>query len=172
VSHYDVLGVSPHADAGELHRAYLALARRHHPDRRGGDDARMRSINEAWATLGDPTRRRQYDLVHLRPARPEPPPSWAAGPSGSSSDDSDDPYDRDELDDLDDDRPVRITIVLPRWLAMLPTGLFVAAVVLFVGGMVFGQVVAALALMSFLLSVLLFLASPFVALYASRRQNR
>jgi hypothetical protein len=126
----------------------------------------MRSINEAWATLGDPARRRQYDLVHARPARPAAPPSWGAGPPGWPAPGAED------LDELDDDQPVRITIVLPRWLAMLPTGLFVASLVLFVGGMVFGPAVVALAFTALLLSVLLFLASPFVALYASRRQNQ
>jgi hypothetical protein len=165
VSHYDVLGVSSDAEPREVHRAYLALARRHHPDRSGGDDARMRSINEAWAVLGDPARRRHYDLVHLRPSRPAP-SSWTAGPMAPPVQGAED------LDDLDDDRAVRITIVLPRWLAMLPTGLFAAALVLFVGGMVFGPALVALAFVALLLSVLLFLASPFVALYASRRGNR
>jgi curved DNA-binding protein CbpA len=166
VSHYDVLGVSPDADSTELHRAYVALARRHHPDRMGGDDVRMRTINEAWAVLGDPARRQQYDLVVRRAARPTPPPTWSARPTGPA-------YTQyDDLDDLDDDRPVRITVVLPRWLAMVPTGLFAASVVLLFGAMVFGDVVLALAIMCFLLSILLFLASPFVALYASRRENR
>jgi hypothetical protein len=168
VSHYDVLGVSPDADTGEVHRAYLALARRHHPDRKGGDDVRMRTINEAWAVLGDPARRQQYDLVVRDRARAAAPPPWSARPAGAAPTQTD----RDDVNDLDDDRPVRITVVLPRWLAMLPTGLFAASVVLMVGGIVFGPVVVALAIMCFLLSCLFFLASPFVALYASRRENR
>jgi hypothetical protein len=167
VSHYDVLGVSPDADTSEVHRAYLALARRHHPDRKGGDDVRMRTINEAWTVLGDPARRQQYDLVVRDAARPAPPP-WSARPAGPAWARPD----LDDGDDLDDDRPVRITVVLPRWLAMLPTGLFAASVVLLVGGMVFGPALVALAFMCFLLSCVMFLASPFVALWASRRENR
>jgi DnaJ-domain-containing protein 1 len=70
VSHYDVLGVSADADAEALRRAFVALARRFHPDRHvGGDETtrreaerRMREITEAWAVLGDPVRRRRYDL--------------------------------------------------------------------------------------------------------------
>lgn len=70
VSHYDVLGVSADADAESLRRAFVALARRFHPDRHVGADAatrreaerRMREITEAWAVLGDPVRRRRYDL--------------------------------------------------------------------------------------------------------------
>ncbi len=57
------------ADPAEIRRAYLHLARRHHPDRNVNADAdtqagarrRMAEVNAAWAVLGDPTRRRQYD---------------------------------------------------------------------------------------------------------------
>jgi hypothetical protein len=47
---YEVLGVPPSASPAEIRRAYLALARRHHPDA-GGDVAEMRRLNEAWAAL-------------------------------------------------------------------------------------------------------------------------
>ena len=63
MTHYDVLGVAVGASRADIHRAYLTLARRHHPDA-GGDDAAMRKINEAWAVLSDNTRRRRYDVEH------------------------------------------------------------------------------------------------------------
>jgi hypothetical protein len=63
VTHYDVLGVAVGASRADIHRAYLALARRHHPDA-GGDHAAMRKINEAWAVLSDNARRRRYDVEH------------------------------------------------------------------------------------------------------------
>jgi hypothetical protein len=47
---YEVLGVSPTASPAEIRRAYLTLARRHHPDA-GGDVDQMRRLNEAWAAL-------------------------------------------------------------------------------------------------------------------------
>jgi hypothetical protein len=172
MTHYDVLGVRPDAPPDEVHRAYLALARRHHPDRSGGDDHRMRTINEAWATLGDPTRRRQYDLVQLAPPRPAPPTSgaWTADPDSVWGRDR---AGFDEDPDLDpDDRILRVTVAVPRWLSLLPPALFVASLVLGFGGMLFGPAVFALSLMAFVLSILLFLASPFVALYASRRPDR
>ena len=70
MSHYDVLGASPNADAEELRRAFVAMARRFHPDRHIGAqpsvrreaEQRMRQITEAWAVLGDRERRRRYDL--------------------------------------------------------------------------------------------------------------
>lgn len=69
-SYYEVLGVSPHADAIELRRAYLERAREAHPDRhvdaagpqRREVERRMREVNEAWGVLGNPRRRRRYDL--------------------------------------------------------------------------------------------------------------
>jgi curved DNA-binding protein CbpA len=53
MSPYDVLGVSPDASQAEIRRAYLSLARRHHPDA-GGDADDMRRLNEAWAALSAP----------------------------------------------------------------------------------------------------------------------
>jgi hypothetical protein len=63
VTHYDVLGVAVGASRADIHRAYLALARRHHPDA-GGDEAAMRRVNQAWAVLSDTARRRRYDVEH------------------------------------------------------------------------------------------------------------
>ena len=60
---YAALGVSPTASHDEIHRAWVELARRHHPDR-GGDPAAMRRVNEAWSVVGDPARRRAWDAEH------------------------------------------------------------------------------------------------------------
>lgn len=160
-SHYEVLGVTPTADEAAVRRAYVALARQHHPDRAGGDAARMRALNEAWATLGDPVRRARYDRAIARSdAQPVTAPPAAARPWRGPDD-----------DDLDlDDRPVHGAVRLPRWLSLLPVGLFATSVVAFVVGLVLAsEAVVALALMAFVLSCLFFLAAPFVALFASRR---
>jgi hypothetical protein len=69
-SHYEVLGVSPHAGNEDVRRAYLDRAREAHPDRhvdagsaqRAEAERRMREVNEAWRVLGNPRRRRRYDL--------------------------------------------------------------------------------------------------------------
>ena len=70
VTHYDVLGVAPDADVAAVRRAYLELARVHHPDAGGGDADRMLRLNEAWAVLGDPVARARYDAtLGASPAR-------------------------------------------------------------------------------------------------------
>lgn len=60
--HYVVLGVERTADPATLRAAFLRCARQCHPDR-GGTDAQMKRINEAWYVLSDPDRRRRYDAV-------------------------------------------------------------------------------------------------------------
>lgn len=61
MTHYELLGVAPDATAADIRRAYLRAARRVHPDRPGGDEERMRSINQAWTVLSDPEARQDYD---------------------------------------------------------------------------------------------------------------
>ncbi len=61
---YDLLGVPRDADVERIKRAYRRLARRLHPDINPGDGAaavRFRAVVEAYETLADPDRRRDYD---------------------------------------------------------------------------------------------------------------
>ena len=63
--YYRLLGVSPNATEAEIKRAYLSLAREHHPDANDGDavsEEHFKKINLAYETLRDPERRRQYDM--------------------------------------------------------------------------------------------------------------
>ena len=61
---YSILGIPPAATADEIRAAYRRLARQYHPDLNAGPEAeaRMKEINEAYDTLSDPLRRRQYDI--------------------------------------------------------------------------------------------------------------
>jgi curved DNA-binding protein CbpA len=61
---YEALEVSPAASAAVIKAAYRALVQQHHPDRNPGDAgalSRMSLINRAYAVLGDPVLRAEYD---------------------------------------------------------------------------------------------------------------
>lgn len=58
---YNALGLAPDVDCAEVKRAFRALAKQYHPDRKGGDAARFHEISQAYAILADPARRAVYD---------------------------------------------------------------------------------------------------------------
>jgi len=58
--YYQTLGVSKSASAEEIRKAYYKLAHEHHPHK-GGDEAKMKEINEAYGVLGTPEKRTKYD---------------------------------------------------------------------------------------------------------------
>ena len=61
---YSVLGVSKNASAEEIKKAYRNLAFKYHPDRNPNNkdaEDKFKQINNAYAVLGDETKRAQYD---------------------------------------------------------------------------------------------------------------
>lgn len=173
--HYDELGVAPTASAAEIRAAYVALARRHHPDRMGtsADDvraqaaARMARVNAAWTVLSDPARRAAYDA---RTAGP----SATTGAHVRDPDSSFEPF--DTADDIDprllDDTPSGAPSI-PRAFALAPAVLAAVGVGLVFGGAFLGYG-GILVTGFFVLAVsgLSFLALPFVALINASRSDR
>ena len=62
VDYYELMQISPNAEAETIQRVYRMLASRYHPDNaETGDMERFLRLNEAYEVLSDPEARKQYD---------------------------------------------------------------------------------------------------------------
>ncbi len=59
--YYEILGVDKGASKEEIKKAFHKLAHKHHPDKKGGDEAKFKEASEAYQTLSDDSKRSQYD---------------------------------------------------------------------------------------------------------------
>ncbi|KNE66810.1 hypothetical protein AMAG_19523 [Allomyces macrogynus ATCC 38327] len=68
VSFYDVLEVTPAADKRKIKAAYYRLSKLHHPDVNASPEAKAKflALSEAYETLGNDHKRREYDRMRLR----------------------------------------------------------------------------------------------------------
>jgi curved DNA-binding protein CbpA len=66
--YYEILGAHEGTSARDLERLYKRRAAQHHPDK-GGSEAEMKSLNEAYGVLRNHETRRAYDAQR---AKPEP----------------------------------------------------------------------------------------------------
>ena len=173
-----MLGVEPTASAAQIRKAYLARARRVHPDFHTGEDAarraeaeqQMRVLNEAWAVLGDEQLRRDYDRG-LEDRRDEVRRTRPAGtPSPEFVPYSDDDTDYAAL--LDEAGPGNGSTI-PRAVQLAPVALFVVAVFAFSAGLVTGlSGIYAIAIVCLVLSGVSFLLTPALAVMRSLESER
>lgn len=65
IDYYELLQISPNAEAETIQRVYKMLAARHHPDNpETGSLDKFLLLNKAFETLSDPGRRSAYDAVY------------------------------------------------------------------------------------------------------------
>jgi DnaJ domain/PilZ domain len=77
VDYYELLQISPNAEAETIHRVFRIMAARFHPDNsESGDSEKFLLLTKAYETLSDPARQSAYDERH-RSRRSDPLPVFA-----------------------------------------------------------------------------------------------
>jgi DnaJ-class molecular chaperone len=69
-SYYDILGVDERANKEEIKKAFRGLSLKHHPDKNPGNPKAVdmfQKISEAYETLGDDSKRQEYDMMRQNP---------------------------------------------------------------------------------------------------------
>lgn len=59
--YYETLGVNKGASKEEIKKAFYKLAHKYHPDKKGGNEAKFKEVNEAYQVLSDDGKRSKYD---------------------------------------------------------------------------------------------------------------
>jgi len=59
--YYNILGVSKSASKDEIKKAFYKLAHKYHPDKKEGNEAKFKEVNEAYQVLSDDAKRSKYD---------------------------------------------------------------------------------------------------------------
>lgn len=60
-NYYELLGVTKSASKEEIKKAFYKLAAKYHPDKKGGDEAKFKEVNEAYQVLSNDQKRKEYD---------------------------------------------------------------------------------------------------------------
>tara|TARA_B110000879_G_scaffold200909_1_gene275390 strand:+ start:13 stop:948 length:936 start_codon:yes stop_codon:yes gene_type:complete len=79
--YYDILGVTPDADAKSIKKAYRKMARQYHPDvsKHHNAEEKFKEAGEAYEVLKNHEKRAKYDSLKQYGARGQdfnPPPGW------------------------------------------------------------------------------------------------
>ena len=59
--YYETLGVNKGASKEEIKKAFYKLAHKYHPDKKEGNEAKFKQVNEAYQVLSDEGKRTKYD---------------------------------------------------------------------------------------------------------------
>lgn len=59
--YYETLGVNKSASKEDIKKAFYKLAHKYHPDKKEGNEAKFKQINEAYQVLSDDGKRAKYD---------------------------------------------------------------------------------------------------------------
>jgi molecular chaperone DnaJ len=65
-TYYDILGVAEDASQEDIKKSYRRLAKENHPDK-GGNEELFKKISVAYDTLGDESKRQEYDMRRKNP---------------------------------------------------------------------------------------------------------
>lgn len=153
----------------DVRRAYLALARRFHPDSASGDAEAMVELNAAWALLSDPDERAVYDLAQRRSERAYVKPA---------TDEEFVPYEYGEDDEGSDDWRYEPDVGDPRTapkrsVLMWPVACVAAVLACFVGWAVTGHPLLVAGMVVFgVLGLIGFLVAPLVAMAKASSYER
>ena len=175
-TYYEVLGCRVGASDDELRRAYLKLARRHHPDfhtdatpaQHREAQIAMQRLNEAWYVLGDTSRRSDYDRSFNGR-------QGSSGPGGATGRPHDTwhPFDDGLVDFEIDDTPIDGSRGVPPLLTVLPVLLLLLAALLLGAALLFDlRALVAASAVAACLGVAAFIVVPLVALTRSQRDPR
>jgi len=63
INYYDVLNIDRKATHDEIKKAYRKLSLKYHPDKNPNSKELFLKINDAYATLGDPDKKKKYDMM-------------------------------------------------------------------------------------------------------------
>lgn len=60
-NYYELLGITKSASKEEVKKAFYKLASKYHPDKKTGDEAKFKEVNEAYQVLSNDQKRKEYD---------------------------------------------------------------------------------------------------------------